>query len=60
MCQNFSTPYRARRAAAKFRKRYDAVRTYQYVLTEGRMYATGLLVWHVAVFSKAHVFLTYV
>ena len=60
MCVNFATPYRARRGAVKFRREYDPGRRYQYVLTPGKLISTGQVVWHVAVYSAAHYFLTYV
>ena len=59
MCVNFSTEYQAMRGAVRFRRAYDPGRRYQYVLTPGTL-TTGQLVWHVAVYSAAHYFLTYV
>lgn len=60
MCVNFLTPCKAKRAAARFRRRFDSERNNQYTIVQGTLYATRKIVYHVAVWSARGVFLTYV
>lgn len=60
MCINYSTPYRARRGAVRFRRRFDEARLNKYVIEQGRLFASGTIVFHVAVYSARGTFLTYV
>ena len=60
MAHNFATPYRARRAAVRFRRAYDQSRVYIYRLRKAFLLGSGLQVWHVEVWSMRGTFLTLV
>lgn len=60
MSTNYASPYRAKRGAAKFRRRYDAARTYIYKLQRANLLVSEQPIWLVAIFSQRGDLLTYV